>query len=179
MCMDFLLFNLHQGYLCFHLRLFVSGLVGLSAGLQQKKQETDFQETWMKDRSGPRIDPINFWCRSRWKRWIHGIFLTSLNMVRWEGCFFYYLIFWKLFMDLKTSWLFNGLVAMCLCNLMLIQIKIHLSQHNVHWALFCCQRCWLANTLIKMFWHKEITRRRPFCRNAFVLFVSIVDNVWE
>ena len=79
--MDLLLFILHQGYLCIHLRLFVSGLVGLSAGLQKKKkkkQETDFQETWMKDWSGPRIDPIN--CADPDKR--DGFFVTSLNMVR-------------------------------------------------------------------------------------------------
>ena len=41
--MDLLLFILHQGYLCFHLRLFVSGLVGLSAGLQKKKKKNKKQ----------------------------------------------------------------------------------------------------------------------------------------
>lgn len=45
----------------------VSGIVGLSAGLQNKKKNYrgDFQKTWMLDWSQPGLDPINFRCGSR------------------------------------------------------------------------------------------------------------------
>lgn len=52
---------------CFHPCPFVCCAVGLSAKLQ-KNYWTDFHETWKEDETWPRINSINFWCRSRWER---------------------------------------------------------------------------------------------------------------
>ena len=42
----------------------VCWLFGSSAGLH-KKRWANFHTTWMEDLSRPRMDPVNFWCRSR------------------------------------------------------------------------------------------------------------------
>lgn len=50
----------HRSHVYTHICL----LVGLSAGWH-KNFWMDFHKTWMEEESRPRMDPMNFWCRSR------------------------------------------------------------------------------------------------------------------
>ena len=60
-----------------------SWFVGLWAGWN-KNYRTDFHKTWMKEGSLPRLEPINFWCRSLNLFWLsltlrHGAFFNIFD----------------------------------------------------------------------------------------------------